>query len=66
MNIHWQGQEAKCNIMVVDLLGPSLEDLFCLCGKRFTMKTVLMIADQLIQRIEYMHSKSYIHRDIKP
>ena len=63
--IHWSGVEGKYNVMVIDLLGPSLEDLFDQCGRRFTLKTVLMIADQAISRIEYMHSKSYIHCDIK-
>ncbi|XP_051825258.1 casein kinase I-like [Antechinus flavipes] len=62
----WYGQEKEYNILVMDLLGPSLEDLFNFCSRKFTLKTVLMLADQMITRIEYVHTKSFIHRDIKP
>lgn len=65
-NLKWFGVEGDYNVMVIDLLGPSLEDLFNYCNRKFTMKTVLMLADQLINRIEYMHSRGFLHRDIKP
>ncbi|XP_059534732.1 casein kinase I-like [Myotis daubentonii] len=64
--MRWYGQEKEYNVLVLDLLGPSLEDLFNFCNRRFTMKTVLMLADQMISRIEYIHKKNFIHRDIKP
>lgn len=65
-HFRWYGQEREYNVLVMDLLGPSLEDLFNFCSRRFTMKTVLMLADQMIGRIEFFHSKGFIHRDIKP
>ena len=64
--VHWYGKHKENNVMVLDLLGPSLDDLFEYCGRRFTLKTVLMLADQMIARVEYVHSRGYLHRDIKP
>ena len=65
-NVHWYGWTGEYVAMVMDLLGPSLEDLFNLVKKKFSVKTVLMMADQMIQRIEYFHSQSFLHRDVKP
>lgn len=63
---YYFGQEGLHNILVIDLLGPSLEDLFEWCGRKFSIKTVVQVAVQMITLIEDLHANDLIYRDIKP
>lgn len=45
---YYFGQEGLHNILVIDLLGPSLEDMFDTCGRRFSVKTTAMLAKQMV------------------
>ena len=64
--IHFFAKCGQTDCMVLELLGANLEDLFELVGSRFSMKTVLMIAFQLLDRIETVHKRGLVYRDIKP
>ena len=64
--IHWFGVEGDFTVMIMTIMGPNLEQLFEFCDYQFSMKTILCIATQLITRIEYLHSKDFVHRDMKP
>mmetsp|Transcript_12490 Transcript_12490/g.20906 ORF Transcript_12490/g.20906 Transcript_12490/m.20906 type:complete len:376 (+) Transcript_12490:72-1199(+) len=65
--IKWFGDVEEKYMLVMDLLGRSLEDLFNYCGRIFSLKTVLVLAVELISRIETVHKQGFlIHRDIKP
>jgi serine/threonine protein kinase len=52
--------------MVMQLLGPSLEDLFNKFNRKFQLSTVYLIGLQLVTLLEKLHNSGYIHRDIKP
>lgn len=64
--IYWNGAQDDFNVLVVDMLGPNLENLFSLCNRQFSLKTTIGLALGMIERIQYVHSKGIMHRDIKP
>lgn len=65
-HVYWYGREGDYNVLVFDLLGKSLQELFVECGRKISLHTVLMFAVQAIARLQYLHLKGFLHRDIKP
>lgn len=53
-NVRWFGVEGDYNVLVMDLLGPSLEDLFNFCSRKLSLKSVLMLADQMVSRLSVL------------
>ena len=65
-NVFNIGKEGNCYVMVMDLLGNSLEDLLNLCDRKFSIKTTLLIGLEMLKMIKFIHSRGVLHRDIKP
>jgi serine/threonine protein kinase len=59
-------QTSDFNLLVMELLGPSLEDVFNICGRKFNLGTVLNLGCAFMVLMEKLHNTRYIHRDIKP
>jgi len=67
VDVHYFGEEAgQSRVMVMTLLGKSLESLFQQKNKKLSIKTVCMLALQMLDRIQTLHDNNYLHRDIKP
>ncbi len=49
--LYWAGQEGEYNIMITELLGPSIDDLHKFCSGKFTLKTTLLLGKQMINRM---------------
>jgi serine/threonine protein kinase len=64
---YWYGEDSdKHKYLVCEALGKSIQDLLTKCGGSFSLKTVIKVGFQILNRIEYLHQHGYIHRDIKP
>lgn len=64
--LHYVGREGNYNVLVLERLGSNLETLFNQCGRRFSLHTVLMLADKMLQLVQKVHDAGFVHRDIKP
>jgi len=63
-NVRWFGVEGDYNVLVMDLLGPSLEDLFNFCSRKLSLKTVLMLADQMVRTVPSLNGLFSSFRNI--
>ena len=64
--IYWTGTEGDYNTMVMEMLGPCLEDLLQECNGTFSVNTAMLAGEMMLSRLEYCHSKNFVHRDLKP
>jgi serine/threonine protein kinase len=59
------GYEGSFTVLVMELLGPSIEELFVFCEQKFKLLTVMWIAQELLDRIKVLHNSNFLHRDLK-
>ena len=59
-------QGVENNVMIMQLLGPNLEDLFKKYHRKFDYPTVFKMGIQFVELMQQLHEADYIHRDIKP
>ena len=64
-NAHWFGDDETDRYLILDVTGPTLFDLLRPCNGQFSLKTALLLADQLITRLEFAHSHSIL-LDVTP
>ena len=61
------GYTGDYNVLIMELMGKSLEDLFeNMPTKRMSVRCVCNLGYQMIEIIEFIHNKHIVHRDIKP
>lgn len=64
--VHEYFTDKGCNYMVMELLGKSVSDIFKQQNKKLSLKSVLIIGQLMLSKLEFLHNNNYIHRDIKP
>eukprot|EP00826_Nyctotherus_ovalis_P055755 TRINITY_DN7439_c0_g1_i10.p1 TRINITY_DN7439_c0_g1~~TRINITY_DN7439_c0_g1_i10.p1 ORF type:complete len:225 (+),score=50.62 TRINITY_DN7439_c0_g1_i10:371-1045(+) len=52
--------------MVLELLGPNLENMLISCNRSFSLTTIVLAAEQMLDLLEHVHARNFLHRDIKP
>ncbi|KAF8992233.1 kinase-like domain-containing protein [Cyathus striatus] len=60
------GRLDHTNVLIMDLLGPSIGECFKLCSNKFSLGTTVHLALGMLNAVEYIHSQGFIHHDIKP
>ncbi|KAI0676275.1 kinase-like protein [Trametes maxima] len=66
VDIHYAGPDGGHRVLVMDKLGPTLEDLRHMCRGTFSFRTICMLADQMLSRLEFLHSRGVVCCDVKP
>lgn len=64
--LHWFETVNDKEVMILDTMGPTLEELFTKSGRYFGMRTLLLFAEQMLARVEFIHSRNIYHGSLNP